>query len=305
MKEADRSLWTVVFNPRAGRNTLRREKRLKRALVENGLHFEWISCRHRDEAIPMIHQAIADGCRHILAVGGDGTNNQTINAISSQIGLHEITYALLPWGTGNDWAADHGLTRDPGRLSLRMKEPVLKSVELGRIEFSEREVHLFTNTLGVGFDAFVVSRLENSGKIGRVSYLLEIVRSLRLYDSHDVIWELEKGIEKGPIFSLHIGLGPTTGGGMKITPHAVDRRKELAYTVVMDAPKRHYLRAIPNLLTGKIEGLSFTRTGFSPRFTVPEQDLDTLVECDGEICGHAPFRVMLNDCNLNLLDTSV
>ncbi|MDV7397440.1 diacylglycerol kinase family protein, partial [Arthrospira platensis SPKY1] len=41
----------------------------------------WHLTQERGHAMALAEQAIAEGCRHLLAVGGDGTNHELANGI--------------------------------------------------------------------------------------------------------------------------------------------------------------------------------------------------------------------------------
>lgn len=303
MSAPSQNLWTVVFNPKAGHNDQKKARRLQRALEAEEINFKWIAADSAASAANLITSAIDDGSRHLLSVGGDGTNNKSINVFMNTPYRQDMVYALLPWGTGNDWAAQHHLSRNEKVLASSMKTGKVKEVVLGAVSTQDGQT-LFTNTLGIGFDAFVVQKMQDSGKIGKWSYLMEIVKSLKQYTGDMVAWQ-QDGLEKlEEVFSLHLGIGPTTGGGLKITPHATNGEQGLAMTLIKEDSRIKYLQSLGKLLSGKIFNLSFVETAHVANFKVPDQGRNVVVECDGEICGAAPFEVKMHDERLNLLDTS-
>lgn len=297
--------WVVIFNLKAGSNSRRKAKLLRKALEEYQVAYEWLESSSKEAAKEEIADRVESGKRQFLAVGGDGTNNATINAIFGVRQSGPIKYALLPWGTGNDWAAHLGLTRKAHQLARAMGQGKFQEIDLGEIRFTneDRTVY-FTNTVGMGFDSFVVDQMAQKGKIGKVSYLMAILQGLGKYDALDLQWQEDTNEKSGSVFSIHLGLGPTTGGGLKITPHAVDRGRRLAITIVKSAPKWQYATNLVNLMRGRIEQLRFVDSGHVEDFHFPIQSENVLVECDGESCGKAPFKIRLSDKKLNLLMTS-
>lgn len=297
--------WVVVFNVRAGSNSRRKADLLKQALDGSQIPFEWLESSSKEAAKEEVIDLANQGRRHFLAVGGDGTNNATINALMGATDHQGVNYALLPWGTGNDWAVHLGLTNKVQQLVRAMGRQEFKQVDLGEIVFTneDRKVY-FTNTVGMGFDSFVVDQMAQKGKIGKVSYLMAILKGLGKYDALDLDWHEDTVAKSGSVFSIHLGLGPTTGGGLKITPHAVVRGERLAITIVKSAPKWQYATNLINLIRGRIEQLRFVDSGHVEDFHFPIQSENVLVECDGEACGSAPFKIRLSDKKLNLLMTS-
>ncbi|MBK7336340.1 MAG: acylglycerol kinase family protein [Saprospirales bacterium] len=100
--------WYTIVNPAGGNGTVqKRWPRIEAALLQAGVRFEVVFTEARGHATELARNAVESGWRHILAVGGDGTNNETVNGILQQQAVppSEVCYALLPVGTGNDWCA--------------------------------------------------------------------------------------------------------------------------------------------------------------------------------------------------------
>ena len=55
----------------------------------------------------LARKALRDGCKLIIAAGGDGTLNEVVNGIGKKSSGVQI--GLLPLGTGNDFARSLGL----------------------------------------------------------------------------------------------------------------------------------------------------------------------------------------------------
>ena len=64
-----------------------------------------LTAKSGDE-INLVKKAASIGCNKILAIGGDGTVQKVVAGIILQksISLEKMTFALIPSGTGNDWA---------------------------------------------------------------------------------------------------------------------------------------------------------------------------------------------------------
>lgn len=301
------SAWTVIFNPKAGYNGSGRRRRLQKALDDFDIEFQWLEPNSLDESSTLLRQLCDGGQRNFLAVGGDGTNHHTLNILLQTLeDKSQLRYGLLPWGTGNDWAEHLGLDHRATTVAKSIQSSSFKEVRLGSLSFPDLKEHrFFTNTLGLGFDAFVVDRMRGRRKIGKVSYILEVLRSLGKFQPSSLNCRIDDRRREEEVFSLHLGLGPSTGGGLQITPHAKVRDpQQLAYTLIYPDRMSRYIKGLPRLLTGKIEDLSFTETGFLEELTVPLQDNEFIVESDGEICGKAPFTVRMHTQKLNLLNTS-
>ena len=68
--------------------------------------------------------AVADGCQSIFVAGGDGTLNEVMKGLASAGALHKVVVGIVPFGTGNDFAAALGIPLEP--------EPALEVLLAGR-----------------------------------------------------------------------------------------------------------------------------------------------------------------------------
>ena len=81
------------------------------------------------QAGPHIRAAAAAGVRHVLLVGGDGTVHEAL-AAAVETGA---ALAVLPAGTGNDFARAAGMLLPPTRLLLALAEGHERRVDLGTV----------------------------------------------------------------------------------------------------------------------------------------------------------------------------
>lgn len=79
---------------------------IERSFRELKIPFTLRFTEYRGHAMRLAEEAVLAGAQRIMAIGGDGTNHETVHGLFSQQHRppEEITYALLPFGTGNDWA---------------------------------------------------------------------------------------------------------------------------------------------------------------------------------------------------------
>jgi diacylglycerol kinase family enzyme len=276
---------------------------LEQALWRAGIQTNLVEATNKESAIAEINERIDQGYHQFIAVGGDGTNNTVVNVLMDRYDPDSpFNYALLPWGTGNDWAAYHGLSRRVPTLIRSILEKRFDTVDIGAIDFEfEDKVTYFTNAVGMGFDAFVVEKMQNESKVGRLSYLAEVIRSMGKYESVDLNWMEEDSDKSAKVFSFHIGLGHSAGGGLKILPHVNDRMGKLAVTVIKEDSRFKYFRNLINVMKGTIKHLDFVDLAHSHEVKIPRQYKDHVLECDGEKCGIGPCTIRIHKHKLNLL----
>ena len=102
-------MWFIIVNPAAGGGAAKRLwLRIERDLQAQGFSYSVRFTERKMHAVELVEEAVARGYRKFLAVGGDGTVHEVANGILSQefVPSREIGLALLPVGTGNDWAKE-------------------------------------------------------------------------------------------------------------------------------------------------------------------------------------------------------
>lgn len=182
----------------------------------------------------------------VLAIGGDGTLHQAINGLNQHPRQHPIPVAYLPVGSGNDFARGAGMALDwQTALTqiIRCTHPTTYDVGTYN-ETIKQERGIFTNNLGIGFDAGIIAQANqskakvwlNKHHLGSLSYLASAL---------DVYYN-----QTGFTLTVHVGqqrdiypnafLVTTTnhpyfGGGVGIAPNATlnDHRLHL---VVIEKP---------------------------------------------------------------------
>src|SRR2546427_4266289 len=70
---------------------------------------EFLVTKNSEEIQSNVRQAIANKCKLLLAMGGDGTFQGLVNAAFGE----DVVLGILPTGGGNDFAAALGLPGDP------------------------------------------------------------------------------------------------------------------------------------------------------------------------------------------------
>lgn len=109
----------------------------------------------------LARQAVTDGYAKVVAVGGDGTINETANGLLGS----PVPLAIVPFGSGNGLARDlHIPMRRDDALQVARYGHTL-SIDCGSV--ADRN---FFCTMGVGFDAKVSHEFANAHRRGLLTY---------------------------------------------------------------------------------------------------------------------------------------
>src|SRR5690625_861330 len=95
----------------------------------------------------------------IIVIGGDGTLHEAINGMDH----HVMPIAIIPGGSGNDFARGIGLKESPLQILKNIVEGRADSPYfLGNYIIDRAEERHFVNSMGFGFDALIAKRANYS-----------------------------------------------------------------------------------------------------------------------------------------------
>jgi len=246
----------LVVNPKAGRGrTLSALPRIRAWAAEEGISLEEIHTQRPGDATHIARRAAEAGARVVAAMGGDGTVSETAAGLVKS----DASLAIIPTGTGNDFARALGLR---GKLKIAVHtlahgRPV--TIDVGRAG------HLvFINTLGVGFAGEVTHGNQQVKRLsGMFSYLAAVLKLLPTYKNPTFHLQGRDWEFQGKGVMVEVGNGRFAGGGFKLCPGADLRDGQLDITFLGDyGPARRFV-ALPMVVlrqTKRLEGCHFFRS---------------------------------------------
>lgn len=154
-----------VINPRSGRK--RRTAAILGILREfvsrRGLEADFATTDGPGHATEIAREAVAAGCRRIVAVGGDGTVNEVAQAL-----IHTpAALGLVPCGSGNGLARHLGL---PTTLAAALELAAGTSGRIAELDTGTANGLAFVNVMGMGLDADVSQRFNRLTRRGLPAY---------------------------------------------------------------------------------------------------------------------------------------
>ena len=165
-------------------------------------------------AADLAGEAIRNGEREIVGVGGDGTFSEIVDGLA---GRSAVLY-FVPCGTGNDFVKMLHLPKNPAEAFLAQLDGKPRLIDVGRV--NDR---CFLNVSGSGFDVEVLRQAARFKKFGSglLPYLLGIFAALRQFRPLTVEMTAEGKTVRKQVTIFSVGNGSYIGGGMKAVPHAV------------------------------------------------------------------------------------
>jgi diacylglycerol kinase family enzyme len=161
-----------------------------------------------------LEAAIKGGTKRILVAGGDGT----IATAAALVANKDIELAVLPAGTLNHFARDHGIPTDLNEAAVAATGGVVVGADIGYVDDS-----VFLNTSSIGaYVTFVRDRERLEKYVGyRIASLIAAVQTLYHLRTFSVTLEVEGGRKTYRSSLIFIGVGerelkmPTLGSRVK------------------------------------------------------------------------------------------
>jgi diacylglycerol kinase (ATP) len=164
--------------------------------------------------------AAADGCDALFIAGGDGTVNEAMNGLSAAQALGDVAVGIIPFGTGNDFAAALGIPTDTDAAI----EVLLEGCEV-RVDLGQVNGRVFMNTSGGGFIGEVSVAVTPQLKTiaGRLAYLIGGAQALLEFDPVSASVTIQPGALRltHELYAFAVCNSRLIGGGRLIAPNAV------------------------------------------------------------------------------------
>ena len=293
--------WKVIVSSMSGGGKAGQEwTEIADRLEARGISYSVSFTKYRFHAREIATEALKEGFRQIIVVGGDGALHEVLSGIMTQskVPSNKVTLAIIPVGSGNDWARLHEIPKgydDVTDVIARGKSVVQDVAKVDSVMDGAPFTSYMVNIGGLGFDAQVCHNFDLEKKEGKATsdalYLKCLLKGFMGYDSRyfRIITDGNLFYE-GDVFSVAMGIGKYSGGGMIQTPNALFDDGPIDLTVIKNIPKSKILRKIPTLFTGKIYDVKEV-IHTKARVIEVSAEPESFVEVDGEAVGLSPIRV--------------
>jgi YegS/Rv2252/BmrU family lipid kinase len=301
--------WLAIVNPNAGNGKgLRDWHLIAESMRKVNLSFTVKFTESKGHAVLLTKEAVNTGIRNIITIGGDGTLNEVVNGIFSIAGFRstDMSLALIPVGTGNDWGRMFGIPLDYEKAVRIISDGNQMLHDIGTLTYfdgSEKKVRYFINIAGLGFESVVVKRTnyqKDRGRSGKAIYFYNLLMSLISYKNTraEIIVDGEK--ISADVFSINVGNGKYCGGGMRQTPDALPDDGLLDVTVINGIGKIEIIMSLKMLYDGTI--LTHPKIdGYKCRNLKVSSDSILWAEADGESLGHTPAEFSIIPSGINIV----
>lgn len=271
----------IIYNPAAGRGRARRRVReVEEYLRARGARVDCEPSTGPDDLVRIAAESSRAGYDRVAICGGDGTLNLAVR----EFDLAKGTLALIPTGSGDDFARVMGIPRKVRPACDIVLDGVVREVDVALANNLR-----YLGVAGLGFDSEVADYANRNVKFlrGSAVYLYAILRVLPRFTPRPVRIRTEDGTREVRVMFAAVGNTRQYGGGIRITPAAVVDDGLLDLCIVHETTRMELLKTLPKAYTGAHVHSPFVETGRGREFHFTS-DQAMAVYADGEPLTRTP-----------------
>ena len=241
-----------IINPKSGKG--RDPQDTVNCIKLNFPQAAWALTTGPRHATELAAKAVSQQYEAVVAVGGDGTINETAQALVNT----PTALGVIPGGSGNGFAREL-------HMPLHLQEAVfcLQKAKTVRCDVGQANGELFLNLAGVGIEAQIAYDFMQYGKTGKRGmwpYFKLGAKDAFTYQPQEMQLEYDGRRETLRPLSVTFANGTQYGSNFKIAPQASLTDGWLEKVVIKNVHKLKLLAAAPTFFTDDSTHLGVTDT---------------------------------------------
>ena len=258
-----------------------------------GLDGETLLSERPGQLIELAEQAARGGAELVVAVGGDGTLNETVNGLVRAGGDAQL--ATIPLGTGMDFVRTYGI---PTRFDDAVRTALghaTRAIDVGRVTYrtwaGEEAERYVVNVGSVGMSAAVAQRANGMSKAlgGKATFFYALTRVFLAWQNTVIDVDLDGSRRSARMHDVIVANGQYHGGAMWLAPEAQPDDGLFDVILIGDVKKLDFATTAPKLYRGTY--LAHPKVDLERAHVVSVDAQERLpIELDGEQVGTTPAR---------------
>jgi diacylglycerol kinase (ATP) len=300
----------AIVNPRSRGGATARQWPAVAAKLRSALGpIEVEATRGPRDAERIAREGVRAGIDLVIVAGGDGTLSETAaGLLGAELGGY-AQLAVLPLGTGGDFARGLGLPAEVDAAIACIADGKSRLLDAGRVAYVDREgrpaVTHYVNIASVGISGLVTHLVNEAPKLlgGRASFLIGTLRAIARWRAPAVRLRIDgETVHEGPLDLAAVANGSYFGGGMQVAPEARSDDGLFDVVWIRGSTRLRLIRKLPLIYEGRHVGLPevATRRGRCVEAEPLVPGADVPIEIDGEPLGRLPARFELRPAALTL-----
>jgi diacylglycerol kinase (ATP) len=220
-------------------------------LKKNGLKVDVALAKPKEKATPIARQAVKDGYKIVIAMGGDGT----IEAVMRGVIGSKTRLGIIPLGTENNIARSLGISNDLEEACALIASDETAKVDMGQVKTRKGKKFIFFEMATVGLSASIFPDMSKAtiSKLSRVkaaamTFIHQEVRPQFFLTIND-----ESKIEVETMVVM-VSNTPVFGKNFKVAPEASTQDGLLDISVYPDFSKVELLGYYHAVMDGGYSG---------------------------------------------------
>lgn len=279
-----------IINPAAGKGAARHLLQpIHERMAASDYRYDVKICPRKGEIEALTHEAIEEGYRQIVAVGGDGTLTEMIQSLYASDAA-DLKAGIIPCGTGNDFS----------RMLYKNNDPLsaLEAILVGKtklVDVLDCNGIKCINVSAMGIDGQIVRDTDRIKKLipGPAAYLISTLKALLLYTAKETQIQLDDLVLERRTLIVAIGNGQFVGGGMQITPKAEIDDGIMDVCIVNHVSKPRLISLFPTIFKGKHLEVKEVEYYRGKEVWVKAIDKALYLNVDGNLVGTTPVHITL------------
>ena len=221
------------------------KKRLQRQFGELDL----VTTAGEGDARRAAREAAQDRYDYLFVAGGDGTLNEALNGVLDEPNAAaNVTFGIVPLGTGNDFATSLGIPDDIDQAIDVLARRQTRHIDVGCLNGA-----YFVNVSAGGFIAEVSEAVTPQLKTiaGKLAYLIGGARVLLRHEPIEVRYRSAAAEGRSMLETFAVCNSRLVGGGRLIAPDAVLDDGELDVCFIEDMPDVEFIALLRRVSGGK------------------------------------------------------
>ena len=176
MSKKDKVIYAkLIANPGAGKpeESPKQLELATRYLKQHGIEVNVALAKPKEEATPLAKQAVKDGYKMVIAMGGDGTLEAVLRGMVGR----KTPMGIIPIGTQNNVAKSLGIPTDLGEACALIADKHISKLDVGRVKVKNGKKLFFFELTAIGLVAALYPEA-NKLQEGKLSKLKDVALTL-------------------------------------------------------------------------------------------------------------------------------
>ncbi|MBN4061911.1 MAG: hypothetical protein COA57_00420 [Flavobacteriales bacterium] len=245
-------------------------------------------------AIELAKDATEKGFSHVIAIGGDGTNNEVLNGIMQANTEALPVMGCLPYGSANDFVLSAGLNDDIHQFIQLIEQNKSKRIDIGKVDFQGKEglpvTRYYMNISDIGLGGYTVEKMGKTKPVFGTAFTFfrVILESFLTYKKTPLRCFNDSFNWEGKSLMLVVANGNFFGNGLCVAPDAKLDDGKLNLVILGDVSTFDYIKNLGNLK--KCRKIQHPEVSYHKieSIEVDSGDHPCPIDMDGEFIGYGP-----------------